>query len=141
MCGKIIGCLRYTLSRVISPQYLHIVYLDSDLRLHAAFYGNDFLDDTQLETVRMNTRNILTENKKTNSLLSCTCLPYQLRQRKGIDGDLYMDYLAAFRITPEGFSTNNIDLLLERQLFYEREFLDALELVSDEDTDSSSDEE
>ena len=52
-----------------------------------------------------------------------------------------MDYLAAFRITPEGFSTNNIDLLLERQLFYEREFLDALKLVSDEDTDSSSDEE
>ena len=52
-----------------------------------------------------------------------------------------MDYLVAFRVTSEHFSSNNIDVLPDRQLFHEREFLDTLELVSDEDTGSSSDEE
>ena len=84
MSGKIIGCLHFTLSRKISPQYLHIVYLDSDLNFHAVFYGNDFLSECQVETVQRLVRDVLIENKKSNSLLSYTCLPYELKQRKGV---------------------------------------------------------
>ena len=64
MSGEIIGCLRFTLSRKISPQYLHIVCLGSDLNFHAVFYGNDFLNECQVETVRGLVRDVLIENKK-----------------------------------------------------------------------------
>ena len=140
MSSKIIGCTFFTLSRKISPQYLHIVYLDSDLNFHTVFYGNDFLNECQVETVRRLVRDVLIENKKSNSLLSYTCLPYELKQRKGVGGCLYMDYLVAFLVSSENFLSNEIDLLPEREIFYEKEFIDGLELVSDKVSDLSSDE-
>ena len=85
-------------------------------------------------------RHVLIENKKSNLLLSYTCLPYELKQRKGVGGWLYMDYLVTFRLKSEKFLSNEIDLLPEREIFYEKEFIDGLELVSDEDSDLSSDE-
>ena len=126
MSGKIIRCIRFTLSRRISPQYLHTVYLDSSLNFHAGFYGNDFLNECQVETVRR--------------LLSCTCLLYELKQRKGVSGCLYMDYLVAFSISSKDFLSNENDLLPQREIFYEKKFIDGLELVSDKDSDLSSDE-
>ena len=140
MSGKIIRCIRFTLSRRISPQYLHTVYLDSSLNFHAGFYGNDFLNECQVETVRRLVRDVLIENKKSNSLLSCTCLLYELKQRKGVSGCLYMDYLVAFSISSKDFLSNENDLLPQREIFYEKEFIDGLELVSDKDSDLSSDE-
>ena len=141
MSCKIIGSLRLKLSKVISPQYLHIVYLDSDLRLHAVFYGEDFLDESQFEIIRKITREILIENKKKNPWFSYTCLPYELKQRKGGGGELYMDYVVVLSVHPDDFASNKIDLLPERQFFHEREFLDTVELVSDTDSDTSSDDE
>ena len=122
------------------------MYLDSDLNFHAVFYGNDFLNECQVETVRRLVRDVLIENKKSNSLLFCllsclvTCLPFELKQRKGVGGCLYLDYLVAFRVSSEDFLSNKIDLLPEKEIFYEKEFIDGLELVSDEDSDLSSDE-
>ena len=51
-----------------------------------------------------------------------------------------MDYLVTFRVKSEKFLSNEIDLLPEREIFYEKEFIDGLELVPDEDSDLSSDE-
>ena len=141
MSGKIIGSLRFTLSKPISPQYLHILYLDSDFRLHTIFYGKDFLDESQFEIIRKNTREILIENKKNNPWLSYTCLPYELKQHKGAGGELYMDYVIVFHVNPPDFSSNKIDLTPERQFSYEREFINNLELVSDTDSDTSSNDE
>ena len=82
------------------------MYLDSDLNFHAVFYGNDFLNECQVETVRGLMRDVLIEKKKSNSLLSCTCLPYELKQRKGVGRCLYMDYLVPFRVSSEDFLSN-----------------------------------
>ena len=50
-----------------------------------------------------------------------------------------MDYVIAFHIKSDDFELDDIDLLTNRLLSLERNFLDQLELVSNTDTDSSSD--
>ena len=69
-----------------------------------------------------------------------TCLPYELKQRKGVGWCLYMDYLVAFSVSSKDFLSNKIDLLPEKEIFYKKEFINGLELVSHEDSDLSSDE-
>ena len=50
-----------------------------------------------------------------------------------------MDYEIGFIAKPGDFEQNGIDLLTDRLLSFERNFLNQLELVSDTDTDSSFD--
>ena len=97
--------------------------------LHAVFYRDEFLDNSQQET-------------RNNPHYTYTCLPYELRNCEGLIGTLYMDYVVGFHANPEDFSANNIniDLLTNRLLCYEREYFDSLQLVSDTDSDSSSEE-
>ena len=51
-----------------------------------------------------------------------------------------MGYLVAFRVSSEDFFSNKIDLLPEKEIFYKKEFINGLELVSDKDSDLTSDE-
>ena len=51
-----------------------------------------------------------------------------------------MDYLVAFSVSSKDFLSNKIDLLPEKEIFYKKEFINGLELVSHEDSDLSSDE-
>ena len=65
---------------------------------------------------------------------------FTLRIKKASNGtNLYMDYVIAFHIKSDDFELDDIDLLTNRLLSLERNFLDQLELVSNTDTDSSSD--
>ena len=97
--------------------------------LRAVFYGDEFLGNSQQET-------------RNNPHYTYTCLPYELRNCEGLIGTLYMDYVVGFQANPEDFSANNIniDLLTDRLLCHEREYLGSLQLVSDTDSDFFSEE-
>ena len=42
MSIKLLGCLNYRLKKVV-PQKIVIVWQDTSFRIHAVFYGDDFL--------------------------------------------------------------------------------------------------
>ena len=48
-----------------------------------------------------------------------------------------MDYVIAFYVNPRDFQANGIDLLSDRILLFEREYLEGLELVSNSDSSAS----
>ena len=124
MSSKLLGCFRYRLSKVVSLQGLIIVWEDSLFPSHAVFYGDEFLDNSQQETIQINTREILIETRKNKPHYTYTYLPYELRNREELIGTLYMVYVVGFHANSEDFSANNIDLLIERLFCYEREYLE-----------------
>ena len=81
MNSKLLGSLQYKLRRVV-PQSLVIVWQDSLFRLHAVFYGNEFLNSFEQEIIKTNTREILIHNRKNNRNYSYTCLSYELRKQE-----------------------------------------------------------
>ena len=140
MSDKLLKSLQYGLSKVV-PQKLAVVWEDSLFRLHAVFYGNEFLNNSEQEIIKTNTREILIHNRKNKPNYSYTCLPYELRKQVNCayGTNLCMDYVIGFHTKSDDFEENGIDLLTDRLLSFERNFLDQLELVSDTDTISSSD--
>lgn len=48
-----------------------------------------------------------------------------------------MDYVIAFHANPRDFQANGIELLSDRLLLFEREYLEGLELVSNNDSSAS----
>lgn len=137
MSSKLLGCLQYRLGKVIS-QDLRIVWEDTLFRIHVVFYGNEFLNESERDVVIKNAREILIHNRKNNPEYWCTCLPYELRREKHCTSTLYMDYVILLTAKPGDFQENGIDLLPDRQLCYENNYFEGLELVSD--SASSSDE-
>ena len=82
MSSKLLGCHRYRLSKVVSPQELIIVWEDSLFHLHIVFYGDEFLDNSQQETIRIKMREILIEDRKSNPHYTYKCLLYELRNHE-----------------------------------------------------------
>ena len=82
--------------------------MDSDLLLDVVFYGDDFLDEAQCEVVRKSSKEILINNKKNNPSFPYTCLPYELKIRRGLNGKFYIDDVVAFCGNPDDFSANEI---------------------------------
>ena len=58
-------------------------------------------------------------------------------KQKNYAYELYMDCVIGFIATTSNFEENGIDLLTDRLLSFERNFLNPLELVSDTGRDSS----
>ena len=129
--------MQYRLSKV-TPQNLIIVWQDSLFRIHAVFYGDEFLDDHEREVVKVRIREILFSNHHNNTNYSYTCLPYELRREKHCNTSLYMDYVISFHAPPDNFQENGIDLLSDRLVCFERNYFEGIELVSDNELSSSS---
>ena len=75
MSSKLLGCLQYTLTKVVH-QNLVIVWQDTSFRIHAPFYGDKFLNDSERDTTKAHSREILIHNHKNNPNYWCTCLPF-----------------------------------------------------------------
>ena len=65
MSSKLHGCLNYRLKKVV-PQKLVIVWQGTSFRIHAVFYGDDFLSASQRGIVKAHSREILIHNCKNN---------------------------------------------------------------------------
>ena len=123
MSSKLLGRLQHRLSKVV-PQHLVFVWEDYLFHLQAVFYGDEFLNNGRQEAIKTNTRETLTHNRKNNPNCSYMCLPYELKKHKTWNGTLYMDYVIGFHANPDDFSEIMIDLLADRLLSFERDFLD-----------------
>ena len=104
-----LGSLQYRLSKVVA-QTLITVWQDSLFRIHAVFYGNEYLNDHKREVVKVHTREILISNRKNNTDYSYTSLPYELRREKHCNTSLYMDYVISFHALLDDIQQNGIDL-------------------------------
>ena len=107
MSSKLLGSLQYRLRKVVS-QSLVIVWQDSLFRLHAVFYGNEFLNNFEQEIIKINMREILIHNRKNNPNYFYTCFPYELRKQENYAYKLYMDYVIDFIAKPGDFEENGI---------------------------------
>ena len=71
-------------------------------------------------------------NKRNNPNYTYTSLPYELRNyNSSTTTTLYMEYIVGFNTDPGDFSANKINLLSDRLLYYESEYFNGLEVVSD----------
>ena len=136
MSSKLLSCLQYRLNKVVH-QNLVFVWQGTSFRIHAVFYGDKFLDDSERDTVKAHSREILIHDRKNSPNYWCKCLPYELRREKRCDSSLYMDYVMIFPGIPSDFQENDIDLLRHRQIMLVKIYFEGLELLSD--SASSSD--
>ena len=93
MSNKLLGCLQYRLGKVVPQKNFKIVWKDASFRVHAVFYGNEFLSDSGQDVVKANVREILIHNCKNNPNYWCACLPHELNRANGGSFTLYMDYV------------------------------------------------
>ena len=115
MSSKLLGCLQYRLNKV-SHQDLVTVWQDTSFRIHAVFYGDKFLNDSERDTVKAHSREILNHNRKNNPNFWCKSFSYELRQEKRCGSSLYMDYVMIFPGKSSDFQENGIDLLPHSQI-------------------------
>ena len=73
MSSKLLGCLQYRLNKVVH-QNLVIVWQDTSFHIYAVFYGDKFLKDSERDTVKAHSKEILIHNRKNNSNDWCMCL-------------------------------------------------------------------
>ena len=137
MSSKLLGCLQYRLNKVVHQNVI-IVWQDTSFRIHAVFYGDNFFNDFEGDTVKAHSREILFHNPKNNPNYWCTCLPYELKQEKLCGSSLYMDYVIICQGIPSDFQENGMDLLPHRQIMLEKIYFERQEPLSD--SASSSDE-
>ena len=103
MNSKLLCCLQYRLNKVVH-QNLVIVWQYTSFRIHAVFYGDKFLNDSERNFGKAHSGEILIHNRKNNPNYWCTCLPYGLRQEKLCGSSLYMDYVIIFPGNTKRFS-------------------------------------
>ena len=99
----------------------------------------EYLNNSEQDVIKSNTKELLIHNRKNNPNYTCICLPYEFRKESNYaySTSFYMDYVIAFHTNPRDFQANGIDLVSDRLLLFEREYLEVLELVSDNDSSSS----
>ena len=78
------------------------------------FYDNEFLNQSENDVVIKKTHEILIHKRNNNPKYWCTCLTYELKRAK-----------------PGDFQKNGIEPLPDRQLCYENNYFEGLELVPD----------
>ena len=122
MSSKLRGCFQYRLNKVVH-QNLRTVWQDTSFRIHAVFYGDKFLNDSERDTVKGHSREILIHSRKNNPDYWFTYLPYELTQEKLCGSSLCMDYVIIFPGIPSDFQENGIDFLPDRQIKLEKYIL------------------
>ena len=127
MSSKLLGYLQYRLNKVVHEN-LGIVWQDNSFHIDAVFYGDKCLNDSERDTFKSLSTEILIHICKSNPNYWCTCLPYKLRQEKR-GSSLYIDYVIILLGMSSSFQENGIDLP-HRQIMLEKIYFEGPELLS-----------
>ena len=75
-----------------------------------------------METVKVNTREVLYHNEKFNNSYWSTCLPFELRNKhESRNGNFTLDCVILLKVPNEYFSSNGVDIIsedMEKSLIY-----------------------
>ena len=67
-----------------------------------------------METVKVNTHEVLYHNRKFSKNYWSTCLPFELRSKyESRNGNFTLDYVILLKVPNEYFSSNSVDIISE----------------------------
>ena len=132
MSSKLLGCLQYRFEMVVPQINFKTIWKDASLRIHTVFYGNEYLSDSEQKAIKVNVWEIFIHNRKNNPNYWCACFPNEFNNGANSSSfPWYVDYAIVSLANPNNFQENGVDLLPDWQLFWEKSYLEKLEIVSD----------